>query len=182
MIRTFLAYEIPESHRNECHRLILRGKRFYPSEIKWVEPQNLHITLLFLGEIEERDSDIVLDILYRYATHLLPLNLTNARVNWNSISKPQTLWVEYAHDSVNTILKQFKKELRYKLPYLQLDSRDFLCHLTLGRLKKKINIEKWQVYNEVVTSDFTLNEISIYESKLYPQGPVYKCLETLVGS
>jgi 2'-5' RNA ligase len=179
MIRTFLAFDIPESHRIECFRLIQRGLKFYPQGIKWVEQQNLHITLLFLGEIEDNDTHIVVDLLEKYADIFPQLHLTNARVNWNSISKPQTLWVEYDitnQNELNRILKQYKKELRSKLPYLDFDNKDFLCHLTLGRIKQKINIEKWQVYNEIVNSNFALNEISLYESILYSTGPVYKCL------
>ena len=175
MIRTFVAFEISDIHRKECDYLLQKGKRIYQKEIKWVDSNNLHVTFLFLGDIMPEDKEKVTDLLSEFIYKKSDLILTDGVLNWNSISKPQTIWLEYKFNNpeFHSLRKEFIKKLKSELPYLNIDKRDFLCHVTLGRVKSKINIEKWQVYNESVTSGYVLNQMTFYQSTLHPSGPVY---------
>ena len=95
MIRTFIAFEVDDRHKRECDYLILKGKKLFPKEIKWVEYENLHITFLFLGDIEQSDVSIVKDKLQMLSEKLSVLSLKNGQLRWNPPFKPKTLWIEY---------------------------------------------------------------------------------------
>jgi len=174
-MRSFIAFDISDTHRKECDILIQKGKRIYANEIKWVDLTNLHITLLFLGDIEIEDKQKVIKLMNDFYNDLPKINLKKGILNWNSISNPKTIWIEYSFDNseFDKLHKVLIKNLKRELPYLKLDNREFLCHLTLGRVKTKIDVEKWKIYNEGVKDGHVLHDLSLYQSKLYPGGPVY---------
>ena len=178
MIRTFIAFEVDDRHKRECDYLILKGKKLFPKEIKWVEYENLHITFLFLGDIEQSDVSIVKDKLQMLSEKLPVLSLRNGQLRWNPSFKPKTLWIEYTIEDLEfgAMRKEFIDDLKEELPYLKIDDKDYKCHLTLGRVKGKINIEKWLLHEESFNHAMNLNHVSLYQSTLHPQGPVYRNL------
>ena len=177
-MRLFLAFDIDENFRRECDFLIMKGKKLFPKEIKWVESQNLHFTFAFLGDVEQNDVKIVIDLLSDLSKDISLMDMNNGVLKWNPPFKPQTIWIEYLLENQELVEKRkdFLKKIKIELPYLKLDNKDFKLHLTLGRIKNKINIEKWLLHEEVFNSSTSLKHISLYESILYPQGPVYKNL------
>ena len=188
MIRTFIAFDIDENTRNEILNITYKGKGIFPKEINWVEPENLHFTYLFLGDIVPSDKRTVIELISEVSQKLPILQLKQGQLKWDSPFKPHCLWIEYmispfselpGHDFIN-IRKRFIYELKKELTYLELDKREFKCHLTLGRVKtkesKSMNITKWTLNEEFVEPEITLDQISLYQSILYPQGPVYKNL------
>ena len=182
MIRTFIAFDIDENTRNEYLNLTYKGKSIYPKEINWVEPQNLHFTYLFLGDIVTSDRKVIENLLAAVSQKIPILHLKNGVLKWHPTFKPIYLWIEYTIDFLEfiNIRKKFIYDLKQELPYLELEKRDFKCHLTLGRVKPKssraLDITKWDLHDEIIESDITLNQISLYQSILYPQGPIYKNL------
>ena len=178
MIRAFIAFEIDDKHKRECDYLTLKGKKLFPKEIKWVDSENLHVTFLFLGDIEQSDVSTIKDKLQTLSEKLPATSLKNGQLRWNSPFKPKTLWIEYTIDNAefDAMRKEFISDLKRELPYLKVDDKDYKCHLTLGRVKNKINIEKWLLHEELFRQDMSLNHISLYQSTLHPQGPVYKNL------
>ena len=175
-MRTFIGFDIDDKFRRECEYLIMKGKKLYPKEIKWVEPINLHFTYLFLGEVDQSDVKIIGEMLSQLAEQVPIINLENGILKWNPPFKPQTIWMEYSlyNPDFAMVRKIFSKKLTEEIPYLKLDNKDFKFHLTLGRIKNKIDINKWLLHEEVINTNTTLTQISLYESILYPQGPVYK--------
>ena len=177
-MRTFIAFDIDDKFRRENEFLIMKGKKLYPKEIKWVEPVNLHFTYLFIGEVDPSDIKIVKEMLPQLAEQIPVIDLEQGILKWNSPFKPQTIWIEYKLDNPDFAMlrKDFCKKLIRELPYLKFDNKDFKFHLTLGRVKTKIDINRWQLHEEVISTSTALTQISLYESILYPQGPVYKNL------
>ena len=189
MIRTFIAFDIDEHTRAECMELTYIGKSIYHKEINWVEPQNFHFTYLFLGDIVPSDKRFVESLISELANNLPVLHLTSGELKWNPPYKPQCLWIEYKFNKdtdsspASTFISSRKKfiyDLKQELTYLELDKRDFKFHLTLGRVKSKVykslNLIKWNLNEEIIKKEITLSRITLYQSILYPQGPVYKVL------
>jgi 2'-5' RNA ligase len=177
-MRLFIAFDIDEKFRKVCDYLILKGRKLYPKEIKWVESQNLHFTFLFLGEIERDNLPLIVEMLD--VISLPVMDLDNGVLKWNPPFKPQTIWIEYpsvCQELIETH-KRFRKELKEKLPDLKLDKKDFKFHLTLGRIKNHLNIEKWQLHEEIFNTTTKVTQITLYESVLLPHGPVYKPIIT----
>jgi len=182
MIRTFIAFDISESFRNECMCLTHKGKGLFQKGIKWVEPQNLHFTYLFLGDLVPSDKKSVIEKLSLIAEKLPIMSLKHGKLSWDSPNKPHCLWIEYIIEDpeFEHVRKRFIYDLKQEINYLDLDKKNFKFHLTIGRVNTKesktLNITKWNLQEEVIETECTLDQISMYQSILYPQGPVYKSL------
>ena len=177
-MRLFIAYDIDRKFRKECEYTILKGMKIYRSEIKWVKVENLHFTLLFLGDVLYEDLDIVKLYLDEFATKLYVLHLKNGQLRWDKLHKPRTIWIEYTLDNkeIMELRNNFASKLQKILPYLKINVKDFRFHLTLGRVQKELNIDRWLLHEEVINTTSTLENISLYESILSPSGRVYKNL------
>jgi 2'-5' RNA ligase len=182
MIRSFISFDINDTLRDDCISLIYKGKGLYLDQIKWVNPENLHLTFLFLGDIGFSDKDTVIDLIGNLVSQLPPLSLYNPTLKWNPPFKPMQIWIEYSCDDTtfDSLRKTFIYHLKQELPYLKLDNKDFKWHLTLGRVRqqetKKIDISKWVFTDEELHPTLSLSQISLYQSILQPYGPTYKSL------
>jgi len=178
MIRTFIALEINETLRKQCDYLVQKGKKIFAREVKWVEAKNLHVTYLFLGDIEQTTIKTIQSLLACLAETISPISIDQGELRWFPILKPQLLWIEYPfHDPFFLETRQlFCRQLQMHIPSLKIEQKAFKLHITLGRIKKKIVTEKWQVQNEIFASTLQINQLSLYQSILRPEGPTYKNL------
>jgi len=174
-MRTFLAVEVPEAIRQVVYRFIQsQAKRGLP--IKWVAFENLHITLKFLGEIDEnmktRMSPLVSGICRRYKPFRVRLrglgcfpNPKNARVLWLGI------------DEGSQELCDIAGELEAELGSLGFrPEKRFHPHLTIGRIKKSCPVD--DILQGNLSADvFAVDSVVLCSSILKPAGPVYEELE-----
>jgi len=180
MKRTFIAIDI---HGNrELTRLVESYKIMFKEEkIKWVDPANLHLTLAFLGEVDEDQIIKAGKIINEAAENCSPFeivlggtgvfrNIKQPRVIWLNIEAPQSLY-----DLQKDICAELRKEDLYR------DEKPFRPHLTLGRMKYVV---KREVLSDLISSSGGINlppqivnELLLYESILKPEGPVYRLLK-----
>ena len=180
MIRTFIAYEIAETQKDAIQEVIEKGQSAFPREIKWVEPENLHFTYLFLGDIYPADQNIVCEMLQKYAATMPVISIKDGKLRWNSVYQPKVAWIEYDIQS-RDFLKFRKKmiyELTQELPYLALDTKEYRCHLTLGRVRKEyienIDITKiGEIDQNLSKAEITFDNLTFYQSHLTTKGPIY---------
>lgn len=178
-MRLFIAIELPEHIKKELGKFKVYCQK---SNVwaKWVEEKNLHITLVFLGEVEEnyiyKIKEILEDIRNKF-------KIINTRISGhgffpNSIN-PRVFFVEIdKHKEVEEIFKY----LYEKLSFLKLkESSSFHSHITLARLKNKRNLDKLknllEDYNYSLS--FNIEKITLFKSNLTPQGPIYEKLHTV---
>ena len=182
MRRTFIAININRSRA--LSRLVEEYKiRLKEEKIKWVDPANLHLTLAFLGEINEDQIIKVGEIMNEAADNCSPFeiifsgtgvfrNIKQPRVIWLAIEAPQSLY-----DLQKDICAALIKKDLYR------DEKPFRPHLTLGRMKY---IDNKEALSNLINSSEginlppqTVNELLLYESILKPEGPVYQPLKTV---
>lgn len=180
MIRTFIAFDIEKNEKQEYFNLIQKGKVFYPKQIKWVSEENLHFTCLFVGDIEPRDKNLLINCVKNFSEKLANIHLSEGNLSWNTAQKPRIVWVDFKSNSKSflELRRAFVADIQNRFKYIHLDDRDFKFHLTLGRVKSNevINHGKWQMQDEVYSRNIILKQISLYQSILTPQGPIYKNL------
>lgn len=148
--------------------------------IKWVDPGNIHLTLAFLGDTEEKRiktlSNILGDICYNFKEFDFVLagigifkNYRDPRVLWLGIRSSDRL------SAINNLITQGLKINSFKT-----DERPFSPHLTLGRIKSirdSENLEKvLERYKDHQIQLVHVNEVILYESILKQTGPLYKPL------
>jgi len=188
--RIFIAINLPLDIKKEIERAKEKIQNSFPEEvrgelIKWVEKENLHITLLFIGSVEEEKlgliNQIVKDIMGRGKVFSLKLK----KICYGPPRKipPRLIWLELKE---NTELLKFAQELKKEMLSAGIlkgnEDRSFSPHITLGRIKvwqwKKIEPEERPDIEEEIELELNVNSIEIMESKLKRTGAKYERLET----
>lgn len=170
-MRCFVGIKVPYNKKIENVQKILKDNY----RIKLVEPQNLHITLRFLGEIDDKNVDKIIKALKMLDFNKFNIKMegmgafpreTHARVVWIGLVSNEL--VELG-ETVSTILKNYGDE-------------KFSPHLTIGRLKNMENISKIvDQYKSEQFGDFIVESFELYKSTLTPEGPIYEEIEKFLG-
>ena len=181
MKRIFAAIKInPEDELTTAFFHIKSGLR--NEKIKWVELNNLHITLKFFGETDERRIPEIcenLEIVSRSNT-FFSFDLKNIGV-FGSSYKPRVIWLGIEN---NEPLVSLGKQILNKMDGLgfKIDRQNFVPHLTLGRIKF---IENKILFNKTIGEfrnrlfqEVHVNSFHLFESILKPSGPEYKILDS----
>jgi RNA 2',3'-cyclic 3'-phosphodiesterase len=177
MARTFIALEIPID-QEYMNILDSFKKEVSGISVKWVEPQQLHITLAFLGETSSVHVKAIVDGLQLISGKYKSFSLNFNRLGvFKNGSHPKVIWLGL---NENSELLRLAMEIRQFLDNLGFDvaDNDFVPHLTLGRVKNSTpqnNLQNLiQKYNTMVKAEFWSEKIIFYESILTNSGPIYK--------
>ena len=175
-IRSFLAIELDE----ELVPKILDVQKEFKktnTNIKYVPSKNMHFTLKFFGNI---DSDMVDDIsaaiekvIKNYSSFDLNSKNCGGFPNKNVI---KVLWLGLDEGSpIKSLQKDLDKEFK-KLGFKK--ERNFISHLTIGRVKspknKKEIKETIEKLEDIEIGQMNVSKISLKKSTLTPQGPIYE--------
>ena len=146
--------------------------------VKPVEPENIHITLKFLGNIKEADTKKVDKTIFESVKGYKPISLKAKGIGvFPSIKKPRVIWTGIS-DQLN-LMTELQKRLDEKLEEIGFpkEKRPFRGHLTLGRVKAKIDpIRLSDALKEFATFEsesFSVDRVILYKSELEPKGAVY---------
>ncbi len=145
--------------------------------IKWVEKQNLHITLKFLGETSEEKSLYIKDILMNFAGKQYPVSVFPAGIAcFKSRGMPKVLFVNFKNGESLQQLADSIDDLLLPLGF-EKEKRPFKPHLTIARIKflknKKAFFEAVSHLQDISLQPSIISEIIFYQSLLKPEGPVY---------
>lgn len=175
--RTFIAIKIKASGNLAAffRKLQAELKR---SSIKWVDINDLHITLAFLGDTTELQVAQVSSVLDRVASLHQAFNFSIRGFGFfGHRQSPRVLWLGVKGGEE---MKSMWQKLWQELPGLGFvaEDRDFSPHLTLGRVREFRDQQALQnlimSFTETDFQDVPVDEIIYYESLLNPAGPIYK--------
>lgn len=156
-----------------------------PANVKWVEQQNLHLTVKFLGNIDNcLVSEITRVVSEAVAgTGTIELALRGLGFFPNP-RRPRVVWVGLQGEVDKLrLLHRRVGECLVKLGWA-LDNQNFTPHLTLGRLRTSQGSEELvNKVNELGAnwdmSDITVSTIDLMKSMLTPKGPVYQVINSV---
>jgi 2'-5' RNA ligase len=174
MTRLFVALNIPEDIKAEINAIRKEAEGSDLSSLRWEKDDKLHLTLKFIGEVEDslvEDIKNALMFLKEYPV----LNCSLGKFGFfyrNGV--PGILWIGLDTDKViYDIVSRVNNELeKFKI---KPETKKFRSHLTLLRIKDKMLphfIEGFEKY-EVPQISFKASSISLIESKLLKSGSVY---------
>lgn len=178
-LRCFISIEIPETIKKSIADIAYSLKKS-GADVKWIIPENMHITLQFLGETEESLIPAIKGGLDKILAHYIPFYIKIAEVGYfPSGRRPRVIWVGMEKSqSIIDLNRDIASEMA-KFGY-QKEERWFIPHVTIGRVKSNKNInELLKKINEIKTmsfSDFEVQNISLMKSELKPSGAKYYCL------
>ncbi len=173
MIRLFVALKIPfevkETLLNTCKDL--SGN---PEKFRWETPGKIHLTLKFIGEVDEDLLDPIkeeLDFVENY--HSFNCSVTKFDFFFR-FKEPKILWAGLKTDgSIYELVNELNSKLeKFSIP---VEKRKFKPHLTMLRIKKHPGEKFIQDFRNYRFDDFTFtsNEVALIQSQLLPTGAKY---------
>jgi 2'-5' RNA ligase len=181
-LRTFLAIDFPSHIIEKINRIQKSLNKLGSSNIRWVKPENIHLTLKFLGEIElsriqqiKNDMDVISN---EYQPFHIKLKGIGAFPHWR---QPRIIWIGI-DKSETLILLANQLEMNMRSLGCQHEKRPFSPHLTIGRFRDNTSPEVFQrleiecrttarIDDQIMISNFCL-----YKSDLRSFGPEYALL------
>ena len=184
-MRLFVALQIPDSIRNDYGKLIDDLRRLdakaTPKKPKWVRPENLHVTLKFIGHTDAAKLDAIRMALAKVRSpEEIHLHFRNIGF-FPSAKRPRVIWGGMESSENLAPLAQAVDEQIAPLGF-PAEERAFTPHLTLARLDPPgIAPELRAAIEKHVARDFGelhSSEFHLIESKLKPSGAEYTTLQS----
>jgi RNA 2',3'-cyclic 3'-phosphodiesterase len=180
-LRTFIAVDLGKSLRDRCAALqeILARSG---ADVKWVEVENLHVSLLFLGEVDDREiaalCRVVADTCGTRPS--FPMSVATVGCFPNS-RRPRVVWVGVSNGSAEVVgLHDALEPPLLELGCYRREARAYTPHITLGRVRSERAggqlAATLQRYADWQAGETEVREVLVLSSHLTPQGPVYTVL------
>lgn len=172
--RLFIAIELPKSVKLEAGKIEQVLSQFL--DVRWVDPDNIHLTLKFLGYVEEETiaeiENRVAEATQGYSSFTLSLSNMGA---FPTPKRPRVIWVGLTDEFINCEKMQRSIDKALSNMGFEKEKRPFQPHVTLCRIKgsKKMDL----VFPEVERISFEVNELILFESRLTPKGAFYTPLK-----
>jgi 2'-5' RNA ligase len=180
--RTFIGIDISETTRASAaalqNELAKTG-----AEVKWATPESMHITLLFLGDVDDRELHAICKAVKEVAASEPAFALRVAGVGaFPTPRRPKILWCGITDGAeplqrLNAVLE----EQMLEVGCYRKEERGYTPHLTLGRVRG--DSDSFTLATEIpnrLTWDggsTTVEEVLVYSSEMNRDGPVY----TVIG-
>ncbi len=179
--RLFIAILLPASIKSHLENYQKELKKT-GADVKWVESQNIHLTLKFLGKTNTEKIPKIVDILKRLPTPQKRIPVTLDQFGFFPEKKsPRVIWAGL-NDKTKNLEKiaLFLEEALTPLGF-EKETRAFQSHITLARVRSSQNmlalVEKINELDEnFKTIDFFIDNITLFESELSPHGPTYSII------
>jgi 2'-5' RNA ligase len=180
-IRAFIAVELPPGFRLALARLQDKLKSGSRAPVKWVEPDSIHLTLKFLGNIDSALTGRITDAIREAARGIHPFRVEMGGLGvFPGPSRVRVVWVGLTGEVEK--LAQLQKRIDADLAPLGFtpEARPFTPHLTLARVRDQAAPEQRQELGRLVTAthfeapgSITVDAVHLMRSQLTPQGPIY---------
>ncbi len=180
-LRTFIGVDIGKAIRDRAVSLQENFARL-GTDVKWVEPENLHVTLLFLGEVDDREVPAVCRAVAEETQKHAPFAMCIEGAGcFPTPRRPRVLWIGVGEGAEQLCaLHDGLEPPLLELGCYRREERKYKPHITLGRVRSDRATEqlaaaltkqaKWQ------GGQTKVDEILVLSSELTPKGPVYSTL------
>ncbi len=183
MIRSFLAFELPLDIKRGVHR-VLADIRGSIRNVRWVDADNIHLTVVFMGNIFEdlipSINEAVEKVCLRYGSFEVSLSGLGAFPN---SKRPRVIWLGLQGNTERMSI--FKNSLHKQIkPFgIKEEKRPFKPHLTLGRFRNPTpgdsSLDNFIAkYKDLSSAECRMDELIFFKSDLKPGGAVYTKLKS----
>ena len=181
-MRAFIAIAVPESVLRSCEEIMARLKGLNLHG-RFARTRSTHLTLQFLGNIEEEQIPGIAEILEQAGKGVAPFDLEVGRLGvFPHLANPRVVWIGV--EPIDALMK-LQSKIQQGLEPLGFpgENRNFHPHLTLLRLKSRKNLRQLARYIETEgpglrAGVIQVEDIHLYQSILKPQGAEYRQLLT----
>ncbi len=182
-IRSFLAFELPHEIKQEVAKISVDVKKS-GLEAGWVKPGNIHLTVIFLGDVEEKNLSGIISCVDKVAENYKPFDISLKGMGmFGDMRRPRVLWLGL--DGEIKRLGEMRDNLQKPLEVfgIKQEDRPFRPHLTLGRFRRPVKDKSLlkrviEQYKNISGPAGKLDELILFKSQLKPGGSVYTKLHT----
>ncbi len=178
-LRTFIALELSQDHKAVIGN-ILTSLKCIDADVKWVQPDNCHITLKFLGQTPQVQIPLIAQAMDALAKTVpaFPVGLDNIGA-FPDIDKPQIIWIGLSQG--NQELRNLSHLVQSQLVQLDFpkETRPFHPHITIGRIRTNRGAKALSQVLKTTPITSQTNEsrnITLFESTLSSHGPRYSVI------
>lgn len=187
--RSFIALEMPDEIRRGLDEISFSlRKELANAPLRWVPVENIHLTLKFLGDIDQAQVPEVNEILKLLTNGFRPFDISLENLGaFPNLQRARVLWVGVKVPAI----AEFQRKLEDKLSQLRFkpEGRKFEPHLTLARVRGHARRSDLDVIEKVVSAarmpqspSEQADTITLFRSELRPSGSVYNVLSRFVLS
>lgn len=176
-VRAFVAVLLDEAVRAAVAAQVAELRPLAGS-VSWVQPQNLHLTLKFLGEIDAEAIGAVTEALAEAASKAAPFTLAFHGLGaFPGLAQPRVLWVGVSQGALECRALQADVDAGLARRGFPKEARAYTPHLTIGRVRAPRGLARLQ---QAVRQDAArafgsqrVSAISLMRSDLHPSGARY---------
>ncbi len=179
-MRLFVAINLPAEIRERLAAEQDRLRRAQ-ADVSWVRAENIHVTLKFLGETEEKRLDRIRPALLEVARGSAPFRIQVSGLGSFGGRVPRVVWVGVQEGAEP--LSRLAKDVEAAMARLGFpkEKRGFSAHITLGRVRSAKNAEALlTALAQAETGPLgsvEVNQVELMQSELRPTGSVYTVLD-----
>lgn len=175
--RCFYALLLPEPLKRSLEERLREFSRI--PGVNWTQAQNLHLTMLFLGDVKVELIPALKDILFDLSRAWKPISMAATGIELFPAREPRLVWASLKTDDKSIF--EMHKELRNRVRELDIetDNKPLKLHVTLGRIKHQVppHQERSILESGVDTQNLAYEDIVLFRSQLRPEGPIYNIIE-----
>ena len=185
-IRAFVAIELPDELKLELGQLEAQLKSEKQTWVKWIDPNSIHLTLKFLGNIAVDKTGEITTAMEEAARGIPPFHLKVKDLGvFPNLKRVQVTWVGLSGEVDK--LSQLQQRLESNLERLGFapESRAFTPHLTLARLRNQASLDERQRFGQLIAEtefeagSIKVDAISLMRSQLTRAGAIYSRLSVV---
>jgi len=182
MLRTFVAVSVADALKEAVADLI-DSLKTAGADVKWVKPENLHLTLKFLGDVDEARVDEIARAISIGSEGTESFDISLAGVGaFPSVRRPKVVWVGVDRGKDFLVSLSERVEDRLALLGFEKEKRKFSPHLTIGRLRREGR--PGDLPNRLAVQfdggECRIDRVRLMKSTLTPQGPTYEELRQII--
>ncbi len=176
LIRAFVCIEIPQSIKERIASL-QHELRPIDAQVSWVKPANIHLTLKFLGDVQEANMPRVIEAMRRATGSCGPFHVEAQGAGcFPSPRRPSVLWVglKKIPEALTGLHQAIEEELSNE--GFARETKAFKPHLTIGRIRNPRNaaqLAEALVKRGFHGESFPATEVIVMQSLLDPRGALY---------
>lgn len=180
LIRAFIAVEIPHEIQQNIEKATTHLRKEIGGLVRWVPPENMHLTLKFLGDVSPSNVEFLIQMLRSEADNVSGFTMhTTGLGSFPSLKRPRVIFIGIQAPAGLDALQRGVESASRRLGY-ESEERPFSPHLTLGRIRQNITASDQQKIRRViegtqvdVLGTARVDSLHLYKSELKPTGSVY---------
>ena len=185
-IRSFIAIELPDEVRLELGQLEAQLKSGKQPWVKWVNPDSIHLTLKFLGNIANDRTGEITRAIEAAAQGIPPFHLDVKDLGvFPNLKRVQIVWVGISGEVDK--LGELQQGIESNLACLGFapESRPFTPHLTLARLRNQASLDERQRFGKLIAGTrfeagaIEVDAINLMRSQLTREGAIYSRISSV---